>query len=82
MGQFSISHIALVLVIVLIFFGPSKLPQLGQSIGKAIRGFKDGMDELKGELQDPPAKARIAILEETSQIRQSEDAEAPIRSRA
>jgi sec-independent protein translocase protein TatA len=34
-----------ILVIVLIFFGPSKLPGLGSSLGKAIRGFKDGMND-------------------------------------
>jgi len=44
MGEFSLTHILLVLIICLIFFGPSRLPALGQSLGKAIRGFKEGMD--------------------------------------
>ena len=56
MGEFSLSHIILVLIIVLIFFGPSKLPQLGQSLGQAIRGFKEGMNEMKGEARDLPPK--------------------------
>lgn len=81
MGQFSISHIALLLMIVLIFFGPSKLPQLGQSIGKAIRGFKDGMEELKGELQEQPATARIATAEENRGSQQSLDSQTTIRSK-
>lgn len=34
-----------VLVIGLIFFGPSKLPDLGKSLGSAIRGFKKAMEE-------------------------------------
>ena len=33
-------HILVILVIVLIIFGPGKLPELGSAIGKAIRGFK------------------------------------------
>jgi sec-independent protein translocase protein TatA len=33
------------LLIILIIFGPGKLPELGSSIGKAIRGFKKSMDE-------------------------------------
>lgn len=45
MGQFSITHLLLLAVILLLFFGPSRLPQLGQSIGKAIRGFKKGLSE-------------------------------------
>ncbi len=37
-------HVILVLLIVLIFFGPSRLPGLGKSLGSAIKGFKDGLD--------------------------------------
>ena len=44
MGGFSILHLILVLVIVLVFFGPSRLPGLGKSLGEAIRGFKKGLD--------------------------------------
>ena len=35
----------IVLVIALVFFGPSKLPSLGKSLGEAIRGFKKGVAE-------------------------------------
>jgi len=34
-----------ILVIALIFFGPSKLPSLGKSLGEAIKGFKKGIEE-------------------------------------
>ena len=34
-----------VLVIALVFFGPSKLPSLGKSIGESIKGFKKGLEE-------------------------------------
>ncbi|MBI5632752.1 MAG: twin-arginine translocase TatA/TatE family subunit [Nitrospirae bacterium] len=34
-----------VLVIALVFFGPSKLPAAGKSLGEAIRGFKKGIAE-------------------------------------
>lgn len=44
MGGFSILHLILVLVIVLVFFGPSRLPSLGKSLGEAIRGFKKGLE--------------------------------------
>lgn len=39
------TELILILVVVLILFGPSKLPGLGKSIGEAIRGFKKGMHE-------------------------------------
>jgi sec-independent protein translocase protein TatA len=38
-------HLLVLLVVVLIIFGPGKLPELGSSIGKAIRGFKKAMEE-------------------------------------
>ena len=34
-----------VLIIALVFFGPSKLPSLGKSLGEAIRGFKKAVAE-------------------------------------
>jgi sec-independent protein translocase protein TatA len=56
MGEFSLAHILVVTVIVLLFFGPSRLPQLGQSVGRAIRGFKEGLNEINGEARDLGAK--------------------------
>jgi len=38
-------HLIIILVIVLIIFGPGKLPDIGASIGKTIRGFKQAMNE-------------------------------------
>ncbi len=52
MGSLSFAHLLLILVILLLFFGPSKLPQLGQSIGKALKGFKEGLNEINSESSD------------------------------
>ena len=52
MGEFSIMHWVVVLAIFLLIFGPSKLPGLGQSMGKAIRGFKDGLKNTEDEIKD------------------------------
>jgi sec-independent protein translocase protein TatA len=38
-------HLLLILVIVLIIFGPGKLPQIGAGLGKSIREFKKAMSE-------------------------------------
>ena len=42
-GLFQPLHLLLILFIVLIIFGPGKLPQLGESLGKSIRGFKKAL---------------------------------------
>ncbi|MCX5846104.1 MAG: twin-arginine translocase TatA/TatE family subunit [Deltaproteobacteria bacterium] len=44
-GLFQPMHLLVILVIVLIIFGPGKLPELGNSLGKAIKGFKKAMAE-------------------------------------
>ena len=46
MGSFSIWHWIIVLVIVLLVFGTKKLRNIGEDLGGAVKGFKDGM---KGE---------------------------------
>jgi sec-independent protein translocase protein TatA len=38
-------EILLIVTVALLFFGPSRLPGLGKSIGEAIRGFKKGMTD-------------------------------------
>jgi sec-independent protein translocase protein TatA len=45
MGSFSIWHWLVVLVIVLLVFGTKKLRNMGQDLGGAVKGFKDGMKE-------------------------------------
>lgn len=67
MGSFSITHLLLLLVIFLLFFGPSKLPSLGQSLGKAIRGFKEGLtgDDEKERPVGPEKTERLAQHQET-----------------
>ena len=45
-------ELIIILIVVLIIFGPSKLPQMGQSLGKAIREFKKAGKELKSEVTD------------------------------
>jgi sec-independent protein translocase protein TatA len=45
MGSLSIWHWLIVLVIVLLVFGTKKLRNIGQDLGGAVKGFKDGMKE-------------------------------------
>jgi sec-independent protein translocase protein TatA len=54
MGSFSVWHWLIVLVIVMLVFGTKKLGNMGSDLGKAVRGFKDGVkgsEEEKSEGQ-------------------------------
>ena len=39
-GLFQPMHLIIILAIVLIIFGPGRLPQIGKGLGESIRGFK------------------------------------------
>jgi sec-independent protein translocase protein TatA len=45
MDLFAPSHLLILLVIILIIFGPSKLGDVGGALGRAIRDFKGAMNE-------------------------------------
>lgn len=69
MGGLSFWHVLLLLVIVLLLFGPSRLPGLGRSLGEAIRGFKRG---LKGdEIDVTDSIVRHEINESSDDLKSS-----------
>lgn len=47
---FSGQHIILILLLVLVFFGGKKIPELMRGLGKGIREFKDAKDNIKREI--------------------------------
>jgi sec-independent protein translocase protein TatA len=62
-GAFQPMHWVVVLAIVLIVFGPSKLPELGKGLGAAIRNFKESLsagadDPAKDDIHPTPPSAR------------------------
>jgi sec-independent protein translocase protein TatA len=55
MGSLSIWHWVIVLVVVVLIFGTKKLANVGSDLGKAVKGFKDGV---KGEEEKEKAVAQ------------------------
>ncbi|MDR0250663.1 MAG: Sec-independent protein translocase subunit TatA [Burkholderiales bacterium] len=49
MGSLSIWHWLIVLLVVVLVFGTKKLSSLGSDLGKAVKGFKEGMKEASDE---------------------------------
>lgn len=52
MGSFGVQELLLVLLILVLIFGASKLPQLGRGLGEGIRNFKKGLKE-KNDSAEP-----------------------------
>jgi TatA/E family protein of Tat protein translocase len=59
-GTMGISELIIILVIVLIIFGAGRLPQIGEGVGKALKGFKKEVNEVPqpvtGQVQQEPTQ--------------------------
>ncbi len=60
LGGIGMQEILLIALVVLLFFGGKKIPELMKGIGKGVRAFKEGMngDEPKEEPKDDNASQR------------------------
>lgn len=63
-GGFGMTELIIILVIVLIFFGAKRLPELAGGIGKAIKSFKKGVAE-PDEIDVTPKKPSVEEKTET-----------------
>ncbi len=67
MGGLSLFHWLIIIVIVLLLFGPNRLPQLGKSLGEAIKGFKKGLNENEIDVTDASRREQLNSDEQKSQ---------------
>ncbi len=49
------------MVVALLVFGPKKLPEIGRSLGKAIRGFQDASQEFQNEFKKEASQLEEAV---------------------
>jgi TatA/E family protein of Tat protein translocase len=51
-GSIGPAELILIFVIALLVFGPKKLPEIGRSVGRALREFKKTSEEIKGRIEE------------------------------
>ena len=51
-GGLGMQEILLIVLVVLLFFGGKKIPELMKGIDKGVRSFKEGMNEIEKEVKD------------------------------
>jgi sec-independent protein translocase protein TatA len=57
MGSLGAPELILIFLVILIFFGAKKIPDLAQGLGKGIREFRKAMKDVQDEIeQEPPKK--------------------------
>ncbi len=71
MGTFSIWHWLIVLVIVALVFGTKKLRNMGEDLGSAVKGFKQGMADAD-EPENPAVTQEKTETDETIDIQARE----------
>lgn len=74
MGSFSVWHWVIVLLIVVLVFGTSKLKNLGRDLGSGINGFKEGLKE--GQGGEEPKKVANEATTNTVDVTAKEKTEA------
>ena len=57
------TEIVMILIVVLIIFGPKNLPKLGKMFGQTMKGFKEGIDD--DDDDDTTKKAKTEKAEKT-----------------
>lgn len=63
-GNLGLTEILLLAVLVLVFFGPQRLPEIARGLGKAMREFKKGMNEVQREFEELERQQRESRSEE------------------
>ena len=78
-GSLGFTELILILFIVLIIFGAGKLPQLGEGIGKAIKGFKKSVHEADAiEAEAQAAQQQMAAAPQQAIPEPTVQAPAPV----
>lgn len=63
-GPFGIVEIIIILVVILIIFGPKNLPKLGTAIGKTVKNLREGLGggKKKKEAEEAPSRLKAKSL--------------------
>ena len=51
-GDIGMQEVLLIALVVLLFFGGKKIPELMKGIGKGVRSFKEGMNNVEKEIEE------------------------------
>ena len=55
-GGLGMQEVLQIALVVLLFFGGKKIPELMKGLGKGVRSFKEGMRDMEKEIGDEPTK--------------------------
>jgi len=63
MFGFHAPELIIILVVALLIFGPKRLPEMGAGVGKFIKEFRKGVNEISNPKEEPAQEVRTASFE-------------------
>lgn len=65
----------IILLVILLLFGGKKIPELMRGVGKGVRAFKEGMNEVDESLSDTPKSKTTVVAENKAETKDDAEAE-------
>lgn len=82
-GPLGIWELLIILVVVLLIFGPRRLPEMAKGLGQSVREFRKGVRDMRADFEaDEAESARPASRRSEAEARREEGAEPPERTSA
>lgn len=66
LGGIGVPELIIILIVVLLIFGPKNLPKLGNAIGKTFKSLRDGMDGKKKDDASADAQDAAEVVDDAS----------------
>ena len=54
LGNIGVTEIIIIALVVLLFVGGKKIPELMKGLGKGVRSFKEGLNDVEKEIKEEP----------------------------
>jgi sec-independent protein translocase protein TatA len=65
-GSLGIWEILIILVVILLIFGPRRLPEMAKGIGQSVREFRKGIRDMKDDIASDDAPKKATVVESTA----------------
>lgn len=75
LGGIGVPELIIILIVVLLIFGPKNLPKLGNAIGRTVKSMRDGMDSKKKQADNSSEQAEAPVETEAETEAEAEAAE-------
>lgn len=72
-GSIGVPELIIIFIVALLVFGPKKLPEVGKTVGKAIRDFKRSTEDIKNKFEDEIRADEFQSLKDDLKVGEFQD---------